>query len=93
MFTALVRMLVAVFLATGKVLTGAMAPAWMVVAASDGAVAVVQICDPAGRMVEGGAGMNRTALRAALAVAASLWVFPDFRAVLFRGVVAGRGGA
>ena len=41
MFTGLVRILVAVFLAI-KVLTGAMDVAWLVVAVSDGAVAVVQ---------------------------------------------------
>ena len=41
-FTALVRMMVAVFL-TGKILSGTMAPAWLMVAASDGAVALVQL--------------------------------------------------
>jgi hypothetical protein len=41
MFTGLVRILVAVFLCI-KVLTGMMAPAWLLVAFSDGVVAVVQ---------------------------------------------------
>ncbi len=41
MFTAWVRGLVAVFL-TVKVLTSAMEPAWLLVAASDGVVAVFQ---------------------------------------------------
>jgi hypothetical protein len=42
MFTALVRILVAVFLAT-KITAGFMAPAWAAVAFSDGMVALVQI--------------------------------------------------
>ena len=42
MFTALVRILVAVFLAA-KISAGVMAPAWAAVALSDGMVALVQI--------------------------------------------------
>lgn len=42
MFTALVRGLVTVFLTT-KVISGAMEPAWLLVAASDAAVALAQV--------------------------------------------------
>lgn len=41
-FTALIRLLVALFL-TVKITTGALVPAWGIVAASDAAVALVQI--------------------------------------------------
>ena len=52
MFTALIRILVALFL-TVKILNGSLAPAWAVVAVSDAFGGGGADCHPEGRVVEG----------------------------------------